>query len=588
MPPPLFSIIWVALISAVLGHPTIRLPSSPRALTYTLPAPNDGAPLTSFNAQVATVALQGLVNRAAPRLFLDTPVFWTAPQSQQYFLRTYLPSLGFVFTNVSLGLCALLAAVPRGTVAGVALYDDAVLDSSRWLAVTAASLLSLLPVSRVMLADTASFPCLASLPLSVDYSKMNATLNVTTNVGAVQWGLAHLRPACDATRAYVAGHSFTDAHEHVDVGGDPAIAIGLDHAVAERMFVFNLSPDTGKYPAHAATWEAVVSSLVPEPGVVPTLFGWAEPEDAMTMSTSKAGGSVLCDGAPNLSFWAALSLDGGGGAATASLPYNAGHDPVDASACYVAFQSNEGDTPKIATGLQGGVWLDPRRGSVPIAWGVNPLLLREVPALIAFYASSASANDTWFSATAGAGYAYPWSMPDMGPYVRRTAVLMEQITAGGAWPPHSFAVDIWDDNNVTLLGAYQDLAGGVVGSFSMQPEALPAFNGVLPDGTTPLIIANKSLWYPQLNATDPLADLIARVGATCSSGRQQQKPFFTLVYGNLNDGALNLLDYAIAVRGSSALVGVRVVGMQDLTRLARAAAAAEKSVRDAVCRADYE
>ena len=38
---------------------------------------------------------------------------------------------------------------------------------------------------------------------------------------------------------------------------------------------------------------------------------------------------------------------------------------------YVTFQTNEGDTPKIVAGLFGGSWLNPNRGRVPIAWGIN-------------------------------------------------------------------------------------------------------------------------------------------------------------------------------------------------------------------------
>lgn len=549
------------------------------ALAYTLPAPDDAAPLTSYNAQVATLVLQGLVNRDAPRAFFDTPVFWSGPASQRYFLESFLPTLGFTFTNASGGgLCGLLAAAPPGVVAGVALYDDAALDASRWLAVTAAGLLNLLPVTPAMRGDAGAFPCLAPLPVGADYSRPRETLNVTTNADAVAWGLRHLRPACDGARAYVAGHSFKDAVESVNVGGDPAIAIGLDLAAALRLYVFNLSPDAGAYPAHAAAWRAVVASLA-APGRVPSLYGWAEPEPAMTMSTSLAGGSVLCDGAPNLSFWAAL----GAGSPVPpppppALPYHTTGVALDANTCYVTFQSNEGDTPKIAAALQQGAWLDPRRGSVPIAWGVDPLLLDAAPALLDFYARTATANDTWFSATAGAGYAYPWSMPDMRPYVARAARLVAALTPG--WPPASWPVDIWDDNNLTALAAYDaafvaagagGAAAGGVGSFSMQPEGLPAFNGALPGGGAPVLIANKSLWYPQLDAGGKLADLVARVGAAC--GASVPRPHFALVYGNLADGALNIFDYALAVDSDGGLRqrGVRVVGMQDATALARAA-----------------
>lgn len=80
---------------------------------------------------------------------------------------------------------------------------------------------------------------------------------------------------------------------------------------------------------------------------------------------------VLCSGAPNLSFWARLaasSLAGAfGSVARAAAPSSA---PLR-NKVYVTFQTNEGDTPKIVAGLFGGSWLNPNRGRVPIAWGIN-------------------------------------------------------------------------------------------------------------------------------------------------------------------------------------------------------------------------
>ena len=559
-------------------------PPARTALTAVLPIPATPA---EYDVQIATVALQGLANRAAARLFFDTPVFWSSNTSQRHFRDAYLsePPFRIAFQPVSAPaagglLCALLAALPAATVAGVALYDGAALDASRWLAVTSSALQALLPVTRAMLADAALAACLAPLPVVVDYSSPAARGGAAPNVAAVAWAMRALRPACDATSAYSAGHSYTDAVETVDVGGDPAIDIGLDLAIARRLFVYNLSPDESKYPAHAAQWEAVIASLAGggADDDVPSLLGWAEPEPAMTMSTTKAGGAVVCDGAPNLSFWAALALEraGGGGAgaaaaaAAAPLPYHRSEAALDRTQCYVAVQSNEGDTPKIAAALQQDAWRDPRRGSVPIAWGVDPLTAELAPDLWNFYVQTATANDTFFAATAGAGYAYPWSMGDMRPYVARAARLVTGLISAD-WPESSWPVDIWDNNWPASLTAYANFsaaAGLRIGAFTMQPEELPGFSGALPDGT-PLIIAAKDLWYPALNASAPLADLRARVSSVCAAG---PRPRFSVVYGNLRDAQnLSVIDYALALRD---LPGVRVVGMQDLVALAREAASA--------------
>jgi hypothetical protein len=124
----------------------------------------------------------------------------------------------------------------------------------------------------------------------------------------------------------------------------------------------------------------------------------------MTESTSLGGGAVLCDGAPGLSFWA--HIDGG---ALPSLPYNRLVHTLNRSEHYIAWQTNEvgwlwvahlpssitfarqciqGDTPKILAALMQNAWLSPLRGSIPIAWGVPPIIADTAPGLLQFYAST--------------------------------------------------------------------------------------------------------------------------------------------------------------------------------------------------------
>jgi len=477
------------------------------------------------------------------------------------------PVKNFTFTPVSGDFCALAAATgllaPGGAARGVALYDDAALDSTRWLAVTASALDSLLPATRTM---RAALPCLAALPVVTDFSSP-AALGFATNVGAYEWGRVHLLPRCSRDKLYSAGVSFRDATEDVYNGADPAIDIGLDGAVALKMFVFNLSPDTQKFAAHAAEFQKLVAALR-GPTTVPSVYGWAEPEPDMTLATSLGGGAVMCDAAPNLSFWLNVA------ARPPTLPYHAAAPALERDALYVVFQTNEGDTPKFAAGLMGGAWIDAARGSVPIAWGVNPLVAEVAPGLLEFYGNTASANDTFFAATAGAGYAYPSHMPRdaFRTYVARAAALTAALTPG--WPRHSWEIDIWDTNNASDISEYAAAFGDGVGAFSMQPEAMAGTNAVLPGGL-PLIITARELWYPQQDgACDEgfYAHALSRAAANITT-----RPAFVLVYGLVPHDTCNktIFDNAHAVRALGALpdgTPVRVVGMQDWVALARSAA----------------
>jgi hypothetical protein len=532
-----------------------------RAFTYTLPT---DAPT---NDRAILLTAQGLLNRAKPTLWLYEPVFATAPMATYWYPPNYLtPVKNFNFTSLDgTDFCALATATGLLDIArGVALYNDTALDATRWLAVTASALDALLPATRAM---RAALPCLAALPVVSDYSSP-AALGFATNVGAYEWGRLHLLSRCSSDKLYSAGVSFTDATESVFNGADPAIDIGLDGAVALKMFVFNLSPDAKKYAAHATEFQALVAALR-GPTTVPSVYGWAEPEPAMTLATSLGGGAVMCDAAPNLSFWLNVA------AKPPTLPFHAAAPALERDALYVAVQTNEGDTPKFAAGLMGGAWIDAARGSVPIAWGVNPLVAEVAPGLLEFYGNTASANDTFFAATAGAGYAYPSHMPRdaFRTYVARAARLTAALTPG--WPARAWEIDIWDTNNASAVAEYASAYGDGVGAFSMQPEVMAGTNTVLPGGL-PLVITPKELWYPQQSTAcdeDFYAHALARAAANITT-----RPAFVLVYGLIPHDMCNktIFDNAHAVRALGALpdgTPVRVVGMQDWVALARAAAA---------------
>ena len=562
----LFAACIAAAAPAVSGLPSF---------TYTLPQSAD------VGSQALVLTAQGLLNRQSSVLWLYEPVFWTYPNATYYFAQDYLPrAKGFAFTPLAGDFCALaegsgLLAGAGGPVAGLALYDASALDATRWLAVTASALQGLLPVSPAQLAQ---LPCLQGLPVAQDFSQP-AARGWATNLAAYEWARLHLLPQCSNTSVFSAGQSYSDATETVYLGSDPAVLIGLDGAVAQRMLVFNLSPDTQKYPAQATEFQALVqASHAASPDTVPSLYGWAEPEPAMTMATSKGGGAVLCDGAPNLSFWAHVA------AQPPALPFHSNGVALQTEHVYIAWQTNEGDTPKIAAGLQAGLWLDPARGSIPMAWGVNPLLLDIAPGLMEYYAATATQNDTFFSATAGAGYAYPSHMPpaSFAAYVRRAAERIGRLTPG--WPPYSWEVDIWDTNSLLNASSFAALAGPAVGMLSMQPEALAGTNSVLPGGT-PLVITSGKLWYPFGQGSCPQDEVGAMVQAIEELVRGiPTRPVFALVYGVEYDTRCSnrsMFDFAHAVQGrmgsgnaTAGMPPLTVVGMQDMVRLAREAAAA--------------
>ena len=99
-------------------------------------------------------------------------------------------------------------------------------------------------------------------------------------------------------------------------------------------------------------------------------------ENAWVKKVTLAGGTVYCSFAsPNLSLWALLKAQGASGKAR-KLPSGDSDSALDRSKYYVIFETNEGDTPRIVLSAFSSSWASPLRGSIPVAWAVDPLLCR--------------------------------------------------------------------------------------------------------------------------------------------------------------------------------------------------------------------
>jgi len=99
---------------------------------------------------------------------------------------------------------------------------------------------------------------------------------------------------------------------------------------------------------------------------------------------------VFCSFAtPNLWLWKLLALPGGQTKAL-PLPVFDRRMPYDKTKKYVLIETNEGDTPRIVVSVFSKSWTDPRRGSLPVSWAIDPMLADEFPALFDYFSTTAS------------------------------------------------------------------------------------------------------------------------------------------------------------------------------------------------------
>lgn len=109
-------------------------------------------------------------------------------------------------------------------------------------------------------------------------------------------------------------------------------------------------------------------------------------------------------------------------------------------------------------------WADPRRGEIPLAWGINPNLLDHYPDIIEYYYETATENDYFTSDASCAGYINPSRVPDE------------------TW-------DIMIEHNLKYFQrADMTIAPMVLDQDRLDEQSLEAFYQFAPDGLATIII----------------------------------------------------------------------------------------------------
>ena len=203
------------------------------------------------------------------------------------------------------------------------------------------------------------------------------------------------------------------------------------------------------------------------------------------------------------------------------------------------FETNEGDTPRIIVSAFGSSWASSQRGSLPVAWAIDPVLAERFPALFDYFAATATANDSFIGGVAGAGYVYLGALTD---------AQLEQYAArvGRLYASYGPSVaDTYGQANLTTMAAYtlHAASAGTApiayvsqplwshGSYGQDAWKFPRLNMHAADGTPIICTSNTpNLFYRNrgLNASNPGEDLAARIRNVSKRAR------FISVYGGLN------------------------------------------------------
>ena len=227
-----------------------------------------------------------------------------------------------------------------------------------------------------------------------------------------------------------------------------------------------------------------------------------------------------------------------------------------------------------------------------------------------YFADTATANDTFFGGTSGAGYVYPSEMP-LGAFKRYAAQAQSAAAAFAAPPapgqPADWTVDIWnwgvpEDGPLPPPGenhTREILWPTMIADYAAGAPAIGAWTqqSINADATTvcaklpkplagrshvPVSFAPSSLWYPGSAAASrwptpatfdsALGAIEARLRATEPSGAARgRSPTFSLVYGlvdgNSGPGGLDAVDAALAMSQRLPADRFEVIGAQEMARL---------------------
>ena len=363
----------------------------------------------SLEASLTITTLAGLINRPQPRIYLQ------ANDQDKYWLQTALAHVQQTITSAKNDdvLVSMLTKY-RDSVQGMIMYNPDFPDSIN-IATTLAGQLDGIIVSPAQ-AKALQMPFkLASL---FDLNQFQWR----TRYQAYKWAADNLLSASNSR--LIAG---------LNPGGppgssDPEHIPPRSFVVATRTFVYwldsrDILPDiTDPLSSEHQLMEQILSEFA----AGSAHLGWFINEQSGVSLTSQAAITALAsDYFSNLEVFAAIA---------ASTPQPSpkstpsGQTPQP-DKVYVSFTMSDGDNLFYSEHRMQQLWRDSARGSIPIGWTISPVLIQAAPSLVAYYASTATANDELLSGPSGAGYMYPslWPSQNLAPFLELTGQLMQQM-----------------------------------------------------------------------------------------------------------------------------------------------------------------
>ena len=408
----------------------------------------------TYAQRVCAAALQGMVNRSSPAIYLDYGIYDdpAARRTNEVFLdeelwqTKYRALLGnqdernLAYYQQKFGLTlasssGLIDLVARhiDLLGGLVVWDETFPDTVN-IALMLAARENLLPVTATLAAE------FTNLGLMIKHDLRGRWQDRVT---LYRWAFDNLFDGCKPGYAACIEPGwqrpeFLDyiVQQQIFVYSLSATAGGLGSQLLMllafgpprlREFLFSLRLD-GLIRRFALTWMGLRSPEVKLSNRIqravkslpyPTIFGWHTRRDDelafMLQLTSNGLRLVPSHLAGNFSFHGGLPARGIPQKPPAPAPV------LDPQGIYLTFTLSDGDQLMMMHTGELGNWDSPLRGRVPFNWEVQPLLNGIAPALLERFTSTAAHNDCLIAGPSGAGYIVPPLAPRLDAYMDETA-----------------------------------------------------------------------------------------------------------------------------------------------------------------------
>ncbi len=425
----------------------------------------------SYSTRLTLLSIQGIVNRDLVQLYLDTENETSNDTSMLNFISSRY-GIAYDVVDIDWTLERYLREA-RG------LY---VFDPGRPESVNIGTMYAAL--QGLVIAG----------PKDVEDLSQRGQLPILLDYAASEWALLNAAEAYDKALDEL----YPQANRYVISILPPEEVAIRDYLIAAKIFVFYRTQGALASPQDlSVTWRVLRNT----PRGIP-IIGWfdslTETEENLFVQMASSEGKHLTgfQEVPNLTVLSAIGRD---------QAFKQTRPPAPAvnleDRTYAVVAVADGDNLDFVAHRMRKLWESPVRGTIPIAWSLNPLFVELAPPYLDYFYGTATSQDSFIASPSGAGYLYPDYLEeaDLQPYLEWTAGYLESVDMDVIWLLNAFPAGEIQYSPARLSAYVEGLdPRGLVLDYADEPTTRSVWMQEGGGGATP-VVRSTHLWTTKEN-----------------------------------------------------------------------------------------